>query len=283
MEGESGDGEACPQLELRLGPPGGVGGREDHWTLKNRAHTSKDCHESRPLVSSFGYFPTQTAPNQYSLGFPSTIPRPQHNRMPPSSKEPERLGEIEMNDSKGKAFSSIAAVPSSSLKRSFRKNLASTTTNQAKQPCPPPPTPPESQTTKKPASEKPAAFKNGSKGLFVKINMDGVPIGRKVDLRAYDSYKKLSAAVDDLFRGLLAAQRDSSAGGIQSKEEEEKPITGLLDGRGEYTLVYEDYEGDRMLVGDVPWQMFVSTVKRLRVLKSSELSVLSSKLANKFS
>ncbi|PKI65378.1 hypothetical protein CRG98_014226 [Punica granatum] len=117
MEGESGDGEACPQLELRLGPPGGVGGREDHWTLKNRAHTSKDCHESRPLVSSFGYFPTQTAPNQYSLGFPSTIPRPQHNRMPPSSKEPERLGEIEMNDSKGKAFSSIAAVPSSSLKR----------------------------------------------------------------------------------------------------------------------------------------------------------------------
>lgn len=31
-------------------------------------------------------------------------------------------------------------------------------------------------------------------------------------------------------------------------------ITGLLDGRGDYTLVYEDSEGDRMLVGDVPWQ-----------------------------
>jgi len=50
------------------------------------------------------------------------------------------------------------------------------------------------------------------------------------------------------------AQRDSSAGGIQNKQEEEKAITGLLVRSGEYTLVYEDNEGDRMLVGDVPWQ-----------------------------
>jgi len=51
-----------------------------------------------------------------------------------------------------------------------------------------------------------------------------------------------------------SAQRDSSAGGVHNKQEEEKAITGLLDGSGEYTLVYEDNEGDRMLVGDVPWQ-----------------------------
>lgn len=51
------------------------------------------------------------------------------------------------------------------------------------------------------------------------------------------------------------AQRASCAGGVhQKKQEEEKAITGLLDGSGEYTLVYEDNEGDRMLVGDVPWQ-----------------------------
>jgi auxin-responsive protein IAA len=50
---------------------------------------------------------------------------------------------------------------------------------------------------------------------------------------------------------LCIAQRDSSA---CNKEEEEKVISGLLDGSGEYTLVYEDNEGDRMLVGDVPWQ-----------------------------
>ncbi|XP_043720675.1 auxin-responsive protein IAA26-like [Telopea speciosissima] len=148
--------------------------------------------------------------------------------------------------------------------RSFRKNLASSSSS-------------------KPASEirdPPPADVNGEKteaprkGLFVKINMDGVPIGRKVDLKAYDSYEKLSSAVDELFRGLLAAQGDSSPAGDQSKAAEPKAITGLLDGKGEYTLVYEDNEGDRMLVGDVPWQMFVSTVKRLRVLKSSELPKL---------
>lgn len=36
--------------------------------------------------------------------------------------------------------------------------------------------------------------------------MDGVPIGRKIDLNAYDSYEKLSSAVDELFRGLLAGK-----------------------------------------------------------------------------
>ncbi|CAA7040113.1 unnamed protein product [Microthlaspi erraticum] len=104
-------------------------------------------------------------------------------------------------------------------------------------------------------------------GMFVKINMYGVPIGRKVDLSAHNSYEQLSFTVDKLFRGLLAAQRESSSFG-----EEEKPITGLLDGNGEYTLTYEDNEGDKMLVGDVPWHMFVSSVKRLRVIKSSEIS-----------
>ncbi|XP_074334810.1 auxin-responsive protein IAA18-like [Apium graveolens] len=53
-----------------------------------------------------------------------------------------------------------------------------------------------------------------------------------------------------------------------------RPLTGVLDWSGEYTLVYEDNEGDRILVGDVPWNMFVSTVKRLCVLTSSELSSL---------
>lgn len=113
MEGDSGDGGACPQLELRLGPPGG--GREDHWALKNRACNIKNHHESQPLVSSFGYFPTQTAPNQYSLGFQSTISQSQHQRVP-SSKEPERAA-MELNDSKGKKFSANTAVTSSSQKR----------------------------------------------------------------------------------------------------------------------------------------------------------------------
>ncbi|XP_004510314.1 auxin-responsive protein IAA28-like [Cicer arietinum] len=119
---------------------------------------------------------------------------------------------------------------------------------------------------------------NSCKGLFVKIHMDGVPIGRKININAYDSYEKLSSAVDQLFRSLLeemnlshyySAKRDSSRN--NKKQEEDKSSTGSLIGSGEYTLVYEDNEGDKMLVGDVPWHMFVSTVKRLRVSKTSDI------------
>ncbi|XP_020593921.1 auxin-responsive protein IAA2-like [Phalaenopsis equestris] len=114
------------------------------------------------------------------------------------------------------------------------------------------------------------------KTFFVKINMEGIPIGRKIDLLAFDCYEKLSSAVDELFRDLLAAQMEPIAA---IKENVEKhAIRGLLDGSGEYTLIYEDEEGDRMLVGDVPWEMFVSTAKRLRVLKSSEVSSSSSSM-----
>ncbi|KAI3411535.1 Auxin-responsive protein [Psidium guajava] len=151
--------------------------------------------------------------------------------------------------------------------RSFRKNI---TSNSSAKPSPEP----QNETPNKVAREDKPVETCEKKGMFVKINMDGVPIGRKVDLKAYDSYEKLSSAVDELFRCLLAAQKDSSTGGINKKQEEEKPLIGVLDGRGEYTLVYEDNEGDRMLVGDVPWHMFVSTVKRLRALKSSEVSAL---------
>lgn len=230
------------------------------------------------------------------LGLPGTEdwPHKSHNKDEPSlsfgcfsaqRQQPPCSEMVGVKDAapKTKGFPADTVVPSYSSQkrtapaavvgwppiRSFRKNLASSA-NHAKAAVP------ESQnavSSSKLVCEK--SVDRCTKGMFVKINMDGVPIGRKVDLKAYDSYEKLSTAVDELFRGLLAAQRDSSAGGIHSKQEEQKPITGLLDGRGEYTLVYEDYEGDRMLVGDVPWQMFASNVKRLRVLKSSELSVLS--------
>ncbi|KAK3160584.1 hypothetical protein QOZ80_1BG0061520 [Eleusine coracana subsp. coracana] len=139
--------------------------------------------------------------------------------------------------------------------RSFRRNLASSR---------PPP-----------QSSSPSAHqdrKKGGGGAFVKINMDGVPIGRKVDLAAYGGYAELSAAVGKLFRGLLAAQRDPAAADDDDEEEQAPVIGGAMDGgSGEYTLVYEDEEGDRVLVGDVPWEMFVATAKRLRVLKSSDL------------
>ncbi|XP_047044661.1 auxin-responsive protein IAA16-like isoform X1 [Lolium rigidum] len=143
--------------------------------------------------------------------------------------------------------------------RSFRRNLASSSASKR------PPADPRNG----------ADDKAGYKGLFVKVNMDGVPIGRKVDLKAQGDYGNLSVAVDRLFRDLLAAQRDQRS----CAEGKQPAITGLLDGSGEYTLVYEDDEGDQMLVGDVPWDMFIATAKRLRVLRSSDLNAPSLRAA----
>lgn len=90
--------------------------------------------------------------------------------------------------------------------RSFRKNLASNSNSKTSQD-----TQQHQQqhddddvVADKVAGKKPVCDNGVGKGLFVKINMDGVPIGRKVDLNAYESYENLSTAVDELFRCLLA-------------------------------------------------------------------------------
>ncbi|TKY48220.1 Auxin-responsive protein IAA26 [Spatholobus suberectus] len=289
------------KLELRLGPPGeewSLGGKtKNNNTEREESLLSLGCFSSSSLshvvLSPNNGFPSKDTPTamlssspwpSYHHGSNKTSSFLQFPSTPPvmgkdaSQACCPKVVELQNGDN-NKVFSTSSAntavsQPNTSQKRnapapvvgwppirSFRKNLASSSK-------PPPESQPEQHN--KVAGKKPVD--NYGKGLFVKINMDGVPIGRKVDLNAYDSYENLSSAVDELFRGLLAAQRDSSAGGVHNKQEEEKAITGLLDGSGEYTLVYEDNEGDRMLVGDVPWHMFVSTVKRLRVLKSSELS-----------
>ncbi|KAI4381896.1 hypothetical protein MLD38_007918 [Melastoma candidum] len=81
--------------------------------------------------------------------------------------------------------------------------------------------------------------------------MDGVPYREEGGSQVLRKLREAGNAVDELFRGLLAAQTDVSG------HETEKPIAGLLDGTGEYTLV-----------------MFVATAKRLRVLKRCDLSVI---------
>ncbi|GMI82102.1 hypothetical protein HRI_001879500 [Hibiscus trionum] len=294
------------KLELRLGPPGDEG---KYWSKCKNNNRERD----EPVIS-LGYLssmhsngkqalkcPSPEDPHHHPVGsvlspswsknhhhnhqqltnpppflqFPST-PKQSLPVMANESSQPCCIKVVNIQNAGKKPFSptaNTAGPPNTSQKRtapgpvvgwppirSFRKNLANSSSS-------------------KPASESsPSVLPHKAaepSAKFVKINMDGVPIGRKVDLKAHDSYEKLSAAVDELFRGLLAAQRDSCGGEIVRKVEEEKTMTGLLDGSGEYTLVYEDNEGDRMLVGDVPWHMFVSTVQRLRVLKTSELSALS--------
>ncbi|KAA0049307.1 hypothetical protein IC582_012639 [Cucumis melo] len=92
-----------------------------------------------------------------------------------------------------------------------------------------------------------------SSGNFVKVSMDGAPYLRKIDLSLYKGYPELLQTLEDMFKFTV---------GEYSEREGYKG--------SEYVPTYEDKDGDWMLVGDVPWEMFTSSCKRLRIMKGSE-------------
>ncbi|XP_050266518.1 auxin-responsive protein IAA20 isoform X2 [Quercus robur] len=88
--------------------------------------------------------------------------------------------------------------------------------------------------------------------FFVKVYMEGIPIGRKLDLLAHDGYDDLIRTLDYMFNTniLWGAEVDT------------------MHPEKRHVLTYEDEEGDLMMVGDVPWEMFLSTVKRLKITRA---------------
>ncbi|KAJ8759461.1 hypothetical protein K2173_007008 [Erythroxylum novogranatense] len=91
-------------------------------------------------------------------------------------------------------------------------------------------------------------------GIYVKVSMDGAPYLRKIDLNIYEGYPELLKALEDMFKFQVAGKY-SDRGGYNGSE---------------YAPTYEDKDGDWMLVGDVPWDMFINSCKRLRIMKGSE-------------
>ncbi|KAF3673222.1 Auxin-responsive protein IAA27 [Capsicum annuum] len=139
--------------------------------------------------------------------------------------------------------------------RSFRKNTLATKKNEAE-------------------------GKTGSSNcLYVKVSMDGAPYLRKVDIKTYSNYADLSSALEKMFSCFSIGQCASD--GLPGQEElSETHLMDLLNG-SEYVLTYEDKDGDWMLVGDVPWEMFTDSCKRLRIMKSSEAIGLAPRAINK--
>ncbi|KAF3454318.1 hypothetical protein FNV43_RR04765 [Rhamnella rubrinervis] len=90
-------------------------------------------------------------------------------------------------------------------------------------------------------------------GIYVKISMDGAPYLRKMDVKVYKGYSELLRSMEDMFKIKVGdyCEREGYSG-------------------SEYVPTYEDKDGDWMLVGDVPWEMFITSCKRLRIMKSSE-------------
>ncbi|PWZ13291.1 Auxin-responsive protein IAA24 [Zea mays] len=101
------------------------------------------------------------------------------------------------------------------------------------------------------AAAKKVEQKQQQGGLYVKVSMDGAPYLRKVDLRMYKGYRELREALDALFTNSFSAAADGG-------------------GDHQHAIAYEDKDGDLMLVGDVPWDMFISSCKKLRIMKGSE-------------
>ncbi|KAL9248496.1 Auxin-induced protein 22D-like protein [Drosera capensis] len=95
----------------------------------------------------------------------------------------------------------------------------------------------------------------GSGGVLVKVSVDGAPYLRKIDLKVCRSYGELLMVLEAMFGVRI--------GGCMEREG---------SGKGsDYDMTYKDRDGDWMLAGDVPWEMFVSSCKRLRIMRSSEV------------
>ncbi|KAL1208268.1 Auxin-responsive protein IAA32 [Cardamine amara subsp. amara] len=87
---------------------------------------------------------------------------------------------------------------------------------------------------------------------YVKVNMDGIVVGRKVCLLDQGAYSTLALQLDDMF-------------GMQT-------VLGLrlFQAESEFSLVYRSKEGIWRNVGDVPWKEFVKSVDRLRIARRNE-------------
>ncbi|KAJ7562195.1 hypothetical protein O6H91_03G058300 [Diphasiastrum complanatum] len=93
--------------------------------------------------------------------------------------------------------------------------------------------------------------------FFVKVYMDGVAIGRKVDLKNSNSYEKLSFVLEEMFhRFILGNGRAQKSNVALMKENKERSLFHGSD-------------------------MFMGTVKRLRIMKGSDAIGLAPKASGK--
>ncbi|CAI9259264.1 unnamed protein product [Lactuca saligna] len=87
---------------------------------------------------------------------------------------------------------------------------------------------------------------------FVKVNMDGVLVGRKLSVNDHSSYSGLATQLEDMFGNQCLS-------GLR-----------LFESGSEFSLWYKDRDEQWRVVGDVPWKEFVDTVKRIRIMLKDE-------------
>ncbi|KAJ8553136.1 hypothetical protein K7X08_020529 [Anisodus acutangulus] len=85
-----------------------------------------------------------------------------------------------------------------------------------------------------------------------KVQMQGVAVGRAVDLTVLSGYDELVKELEEMFE-------------IQEE----------LHARNEWEIVFTDDEGDMMLMGDHPWPEFCNVVKRIFICSSQDMKSFS--------
>ncbi|RZC61395.1 hypothetical protein C5167_023145 [Papaver somniferum] len=84
---------------------------------------------------------------------------------------------------------------------------------------------------------------------YVKVNMEGIVIGRKICIHEHAGFTSLAIQLEDMFG------RHSMFG------------LRLFDTESEFSLFYKDSTESWRTVGDVPWKEFVERVTRLRITR----------------
>ncbi|KAK4365511.1 hypothetical protein RND71_016869 [Anisodus tanguticus] len=84
-----------------------------------------------------------------------------------------------------------------------------------------------------------------------KVQMQGVAVGRAVDLTVLKGYDELIKELEEMFE-----------------------IQGELHSRNKWEIVFTDDEGDMMLMGDYPWLDFCNVVRRIFICSSPDVKKL---------
>ncbi|XP_043716566.1 auxin response factor 11-like [Telopea speciosissima] len=97
-------------------------------------------------------------------------------------------------------------------------------------------------------SQSKLSFCSSSTRSRIKVQMQGIAVGRAVDLTALEGYDQLIFELEDMFE-----------------------IEGELRDRDKWQLVFTDDEGDTMLLGDDPWQEFVKMVRKILICSGQQV------------
>ncbi|XP_044490939.1 auxin-responsive protein IAA32-like [Mangifera indica] len=106
--------------------------------------------------------------------------------------------------------------------------------------------------------EEAEGIQSKERWAYLKVNMDGVMVGRKICILDHGSYSSLAHKLEEMFGR-------NSASGLR-----------LFQASSEFSLFYKDREENWRPVGDVPWKEFVESVKRLRIARNRNFSSESS-------